>query len=107
MKVVMAIVILDDEHGEPLPRMTCCGCTEYLEGLGLRHGLPLCRFSGFPIDWPPGHRWVGEDKAVRCDLFGLQGARQWVKASGVRCGATNTNASSRATRWKSARLSTP
>jgi hypothetical protein len=35
MTVVMAILILDDEHGEPLPRQTCCGCTAYLEGLGM------------------------------------------------------------------------
>jgi hypothetical protein len=35
MTVVTAILILDDEHGEPVPRVTCCGCTAYLEGLGM------------------------------------------------------------------------
>jgi hypothetical protein len=35
MKAVMLFLILDDEQGEPVPRQTCCGCTEYLEGLGM------------------------------------------------------------------------
>lgn len=29
----------------------------------LRYGLPLCGFSGkMPVDWPEGHKWVGEDE---------------------------------------------
>ena len=30
----------------------------------LLRGLPLCGFSyKLPVDWPPGHKWVGLDES--------------------------------------------
>ena len=30
----------------------------------LQHGAPLCAFmTGFPADWPPGHKWVNLEES--------------------------------------------